>query len=141
MALWEPQPKTETAVAATAPSAAPDRQISYLRRSAVKKAHPGRATLPAHLPVEEIVLEPAAQDTTGLACNGRNITETLDYRPGRLIIIRRIRPKYARPTRNDATEIVVAELPSRPMDKGLSEPGLLAELCVAEYVDHLPFYR
>ena len=140
MALWE-EPKTETA-AATA-SAAPDQQISYLRRSAaVKKAHPGRASLPAHLPVEEIILEPVGQDIAGLECIGRDITETLDYRPGRLVIIRRIRPKYARPAAADgSTEVIVAELPSRPIDKSLAEPGLLAELCVAKYVDHLPFYR
>ena len=144
MALWE-EPKTETAAAmASVSAAAPEQQISYLRRrAAAKKAHPGRAGLPAHLPVEEIVLEPVGQDIAGLECIGRDITETLDYRPGRLVIIRRIRPKYARPAAaaDGSTEVLVAELPSRPIDKSLAEPGLLAELCVAKYVDHLPFYR
>ncbi len=45
--------------------------------------------------MEEIILEPEGQDTTGLQCIGREVTDTVDYRPGKPII-RRIRPKYAR---------------------------------------------
>jgi len=113
-------------------------EITYSRRK--KKAHPGRTKLPDHLPVEEIVLEPES-DTKGLECIGEEITDTLDYRPGKLVIIRRKRPKYAREEADGSTTILMAELPSRPIDKGIPEPGLLAELCVAKYVDHLPFHR
>ncbi|THH34239.1 IS66 family transposase, partial [Neolewinella litorea] len=130
MALW----------GQSVPAEPPKQEVTYTRRKP-KKAHPGRASLPDHLPVEEIVLEPQDVDTAGLECIGQEVTDTLDYRPGKLIIIRRIRPKYARAEADGSTTVVIAELPSRPIDKGIPEPGLLAELCVAKYVDHLPFYR
>ena len=37
--------------------------------------------------------------------------------------------------------VVVANLPERPIHKGIAESGLLAYLLVSKYVDHLPFYR
>ncbi|WP_168797678.1 IS66 family transposase [Neolewinella litorea] len=125
----------------SAPLPEPAKQEVTYTRHKPKKAHPGRASLPEHLPVEEIVLEPQGVDTAGLECIGQEVTDTLDYRPGKLVIIRRIRPKYARPEADGSTTVLVADLPSRSIDKGIPEPGLLAELCVAKYVDHLPFYR
>ncbi len=135
MALWD----EPAAAAQDAPVATPQ-TVTYTRGQA-KTAHPGRTAFPDHLPVEEIILEPENQDTAGLQCIGREVTDTLDYRPGKLVIIRRIRPKYARAEADGSTTVVIADLPSRPIDKGIPEPGLLAELCVAKYVDHLPFYR
>ena len=132
MALWD------QGEAAGAMPVEESKRITYSRRK--PKPHPGRAKLPDHLPVEEIVLEPEG-DTEGLECIGEEVTDTLDYRPGKLVIIRRRRPKYARPEADGSTTVLVAELPSRPIDRGIPEPGLLAELCVAKYVDHLPFYR
>lgn len=130
MALWEENVRPEPAM----------EEVTYTRRKP-KKAHHGRASLPDHLPVEEIVMEPQDIDTVGLERIGEEVTETLDYRPGKLVIIRRIRPKYARSEADGSTTVIIADLPSRPIDKGIPEPGLLAELCVAKYVDHLPFYR
>jgi transposase len=130
MALWEQ--------ASEAPPAT--EQVAYTRRKA-QKGHPGRAAFPDHLPVEEIILEPQGQDTAGLQCIGREVTDTLDYRPCQLVVIRRIRPKYAREEADGSTTVIIADLPNRPIDKGIPEPGLLAEICVAKYVDHLPFYR
>ena len=109
-----------------------------------RKPRPDLRKLPDHLPVEEHILEPEG-DIEGLACIGREVTDTIDYRPGKLVIIRRIRPKYARPTVDedgtDATEVLIAPLPRRPIERGLAEPGLLAQLCVDKFVDHLPLYR
>ncbi len=34
-----------------------------------------------------------------------------------------------------------AAAPSRPIDRGLAGPGLLAHVLVAKYADHLPLYR
>lgn len=112
-------------------------QITYSRK---KKAHPGRTKLPDNLPVEEVIIEPE-EDTTGMVEIGEDITETLDYKPGKLLKRRYIRKKYARPAADETTEIVIGELPERPIPKGIAEPGLLAHLFVAKYIDHLPFYR
>jgi hypothetical protein len=35
----------------------------------------------------------------------------------------------------------IAELPARPIDKGIAEAGLLASVVIEKYVDHLPIYR
>ena len=59
------------------------------------KAFP-RKPLPAHLPRTVIVLEPEG-DLSGLKCIGQEVTETLNWIPGRLEVMRRVRPKYVDP--------------------------------------------
>jgi len=100
---------------------------------------PRRQVLPAHLPRQEEVLEPDV-DTTGLRRIGQEVTETLDYVPARLVVRRRIRPKYVDP-QDPERGVIIADLPARPIDKGLAEPGLLAQVAIEKYVDHLPLYR
>ena len=121
-------------------------QITYTRK---KRKHPGRTTLPDHLPTEEILIEPE-QDTAGMKVIGQQITETLDYRPGVLLKRRYIRNKYARVAMdesqseepvNPSSPIIMGSLPPRPLPKCIAESGLLAHLIVAKFVDHLPFYR
>ncbi|MBI9066599.1 MAG: hypothetical protein JEZ09_04860 [Salinivirgaceae bacterium] len=58
-----------------------------------KKEHRGRMVLPTHLPVVETIIEPS-EDTTGMVCIGKEITEELDYTHAKLHINRIIRPKY-----------------------------------------------
>ena len=125
----------------------PDEPVATEQIAYERKKRSGRSDvrkLPDHLPVEEHILEPEA-DTTGLKRIGQEVTDTLDYRPGRLVIIRRIRPKYVQVTSTEAGDqtcrVLIAPLPSRPIERGLAEPGLLAQLCVDKYVDHLPLYR
>jgi len=125
-----PQPQTE--------------HISYERKKKPAKRE-GVRQLPDHLPVEEHVLEPT-EDTTGLKCIGQEVTDTIDYQPGRLVIVRRIRPKYVKHTMCEqqgvqTSNVLIAPLPSRPIERGLAEPGLLTQLCVDKYVDHLPLDR
>ena len=38
-------------------------------------------------------------------------------------------------------QVVQAPAPSRPIERGLAGPGLLAHVLVAKYADHLPLYR
>ncbi len=102
-----------------------------------KRGKPVRQALPAHLPRQVIVIEPAV-DRSGLKKIGEEITETLDYRPAKLIVIQRVRPKYVDP---ETDRILIAELPARPIDKGMAEAGLLASVVVEKYMDHLPVYR
>ena len=37
--------------------------------------------------------------------------------------------------------IVQAAAPSRPIDRGLAGPGLLAHVLTSKFCDHLPLYR
>jgi len=102
-----------------------------------RKRKPVRQALPDHLPREVIVIEPAV-DRSALRKIGEEVTETLDYRPARLIVIRRVRPKYVNPKTD---EIIIAQLPARAIDKGIAEAGTLAHVVIEKYVDHLPIYR
>ena len=36
---------------------------------------------------------------------------------------------------------MIGELPSRPIEKGIAGQGLLAQIVIDKYVDHLPIYR
>lgn len=98
---------------------------------------PSRNPLPASLPRQEIVIEPQ-EDITGMKKIGADITEELEYTPGKLFVKRYVRPKYARA---EGEGVVIGTLPSRPIEKGIAGPGLLAHVLISKYVDHLPLYR
>jgi len=111
-------------------------QVTYTRE--VKKSkHPGRLDFPAHIPVEEIVIEPE-QSTEGLVCIGQEITKELDFIPAKLFARHFIRNKYALP---NGEGIIIGKLPTRPIEKGIAGAGLLSNILVEKFVDHLPIYR
>src|ERR1700721_1308985 len=67
-----------------------------------QRAKPKRKPLPDHLPRQEIVHQPEADGActcpacgAGMAKLGEDVTEVLDYVPGRFQVIRHVRPKYA----------------------------------------------
>ncbi len=114
-------------------------KISYTRTQKPPKHTPdGRNPLPAHLPRVEKIIEPEDHDVSGLKKIGEEVTETLDYIPGKLIVNKYIRPKYALPKDEG---VVIANLPSRPIEKGIAEAGLLSHILIGKFVDHLPLYR
>jgi len=98
--------------------------------------------LPDHLPVEEIIIEPE-EDTTGMKCIGKEITDQLELIPAKLYIKRYIRPKYIKLQDDELLTYkgVIAELPVFPIEKGIAGPGLLAQIMIDKFVDHLPIYR
>jgi len=71
-------------------------QISYERKKATRKKHPGRTPIPAHFPVVETIVEPE-EDTEGLVKIGEEISEHVVYTPPVLVCHRTIRPKYIKP--------------------------------------------
>jgi transposase len=113
-------------------------KIEYTRRKTVKpQIPPSRNPLPDHLPRKEIVIEPL-EDITNLKKIGEQITEELEYKPGRLFVNRYIRPKYVR---ENGEGIIIGSLPDRPIEKGIPGPGLLSHILISKFVDHLPLYR
>lgn len=108
--------------------------------AAVRK--PARRPLPEHLPREMEVHVPQEQDCPAcggaLSKLGEDVSEVLEYVPARFKVIRHVRPKLSC-TKCDA--IVQAQAPSRPIERGLAGPGLLAHVLVSKYADHLPLYR
>lgn len=113
-------------------------EITYTRTTTTKKPnHKGRTPLPTHLARVVITLEPQ-ENTEGLKVIGKEITEELDYTPGKFFVNRYERTKYARV---DGSGILAASLPSRPIEKGIAGPGLLTQILIDKYADHLPLHR
>ena len=104
--------------------------------------HPGRSPLPAHLRREETILEPA-NIPDGSKKIGEEVTEELEYAPGELFVKKYVRPKYLLPQASGTVnaEIIIATMPIRPLEKAIAGPGLLAQVVIDKYVDHLPLYR
>lgn len=106
--------------------------------------HPGRSPLPKHLPVKEIVLEPL-EDTTDMVRIGQEISDSLQYEPSRYFIQRIVRPKYApKPaaqTIEEPVRIAIAELPQSGFAKCMAGTGVIAQILIDKYCDHLPLYR
>ena len=98
--------------------------------------------LPEHLPVVEEVIEPepVKAQPEQWRCIGQEVSEQLDYEPARFLCRRLIRKKYVHRTEVDAVP-VIAPLPERLLDRSLPAPGLLAQILVGKYCDHLPLYR
>jgi transposase len=114
--------------------------IQYTRKQkkeSTEKIQTGRMKLPADLPREQVLLEPQ-EDVSGMKKIGEEITEELERIPGKLFVRQYVRSKYARP---QGDGVVIAELPARPIDKGIPGPGLLAQIVIDKYTDHLPIHR
>jgi transposase len=110
-----------------------------------RKAKRGSAAreLPEHLPRRTVVHQPAGGctcDACGVTLReiGQDVSEMLEYEPGNFHVIRHVRPKLAC---GGCQTIHQADAPSRPIERGLPGPGLLAHVLVSKYTDHLPLYR
>ena len=121
-----------------------------LRKTPVKtnRNHPGRIPIPEHLERVEIVLDvPEAQKTcadTGkpLKQIGWEVSEKLEYRPGKLIVNVYKRPKYgASESDVEGPGVLIAPMPDHPIERCKADVGLLSYIIVSKFADHLPLYR
>jgi transposase len=98
--------------------------------------------LPEHLPREVVTHAPdgdCCSDCGGqLRQFGEDISEQLEYVPDSFKVIRHVRPKFAC---TGCDRIVEAPAASRPIERGLAGPGLLAHVILSKFGDHLPLYR
>ncbi|MDI1246569.1 MAG: IS66 family transposase [Rhodoferax sp.] len=105
------------------------------------RQQPKRAALPAELPRVEVRHDPDST-TCGCGCQlkriGEDISEKLDYTPGVMTVQRHIRGKWAC---TQCETLIQAPVPAQIIDKGIPTSGLLAQVLVAKYSDHLPLYR
>lgn len=102
-----------------------------------------RGRLPAHLPRVEQIIEPKSKlcpcGCGEMAKIGEDISERLDLIPAQLRVLVTRRPKYA--CRRCAGAVVQAHAPERVVPGGLPTQALIAQVIVAKFGDHLPFYR
>ena len=123
-------------------------EIEALRPAAKpsEKKSPKRQALPPHLPRREFRHEP---ESTTCVCGqpmkriGEDVAEKLDYEPGVFTVERHVRGKWACACCHQKGEGRIVQAPVAPhiIDKGLPTAGLLAQVLVAKYLDHLPLYR
>ena len=105
------------------------------------KQQPKRAVLPPVLPRTEHRHEP---DSTTCSCGcqmkriGEDVAEKLDYAPGVFTVERHVRGKWVC---TKCETLVQAPVAPHIIDKGIPTTGLLAQVLVAKYQDHLPLYR
>jgi transposase len=70
---------------------------------------------------------------------GVETSNQLDYQPAQVFVIEHQRVKYA--CKCCAGQVVLAPKPPQPLDKALPGPGLLAQIIVDKYLDHIPLHR
>jgi transposase len=103
---------------------------------------PRRKPLPAQLPREDRRHEPEGRACPAcggaLHAIGEDVSEVLDYVPAQFTVIRHVRPRFAC---RSCESIHQMPMPSLPIERGRPGPGLLAQVLVAKFCDHLPLYR
>ena len=126
------------------PGKAPEPVVAEAARRSTAQSPPRERgpRLPEHLPVIEEVIVPepvmlAPQDWRRI---GEEVSDKLDYEPGRFLCRRTVRPKDVQRGVLDAVPIV-APLPDSLLERSIATPGLLAQILVSKYCDHLPLYR
>lgn len=112
----------------------------------------GRRRLPSNLEREKVIHDLPEEEKPCPCCGklrhiiGKETHEQLDYIPAKVKVIEHVRLKYGCPhceanASPDGPQIVTAEKPLSPIEKGLAAPGLLSYVIVSKYGDHLPLHR
>jgi transposase len=130
------EPAPETPSATTKPNGAPH----------------GRRQIPADLPRERVIHDLPEEEKPCPCCGqmrcviAKEVHEKLDYVPAKIKVIEHVRLTYAcraceQAAAESGPQIVTADQPLSPIEKGLAAPGLLAYVMVSKYSDHLPLHR
>jgi transposase len=135
--LFDLTPPEETEV--PAPLQEPRQQIAGHTRRRRRELDLSR--LPHHR--HELDL-PEAEKTCGCCgrakdCIGEDVTTILEHVPSKLEVHEHVRPKYA--CRYCKNGVSSPPPPERPIARGIAGPGLIAQIVVSKFGDHLPLYR
>jgi len=111
-----------------------------------RRPHPGRQSLPEHLPRVERILACAPEQETCQGCGketvviGYDQSERLDIEPAKYFVEVTKREKRACP-HCEEQGVMAAPLPPQIIDKGLASNQVVIDTVVQKYCDHLPLYR
>ncbi|WP_139128200.1 IS66 family transposase zinc-finger binding domain-containing protein, partial [Escherichia coli] len=101
-----------------------------------------RKPFPESLPRDEkrlLPTEPCCPECGGsLSYLGEDAAEQLELMRSAFRVIRTVREKHAC---RRCDRIVQAPAPSRPIERGIAGPGLLARVLTSKYAEHIPLYR
>ena len=110
----------------------------------------GRRPKPSDLPRERVEVDLSDAEKRCPCCAtvrvrvGQEVSERLDYRPASLFVREIARPTYVCRSCERAghdPQFAQARLPDEVIPRGGVGPGLLAQVVVAKFVDHLPLNR
>jgi len=116
-------------------------EVLKAKPSTTPKLQPKRAALPAQFPRRIIAHEPEnTQCNCGCSLEriGEDISEKLDYTPGVFVVEQHVRGKWVC---RSCERLIQAPVQPQVIDKGIPTAGLLAQVLIAKYMDHLPLYR
>jgi transposase len=101
-----------------------------------------QARWPSDLPVVEEIIDPDQVKACPQSWRyiGKEVSEQLDYQPAHFLCRRLIRRKYVPRFDQDGAP-VIAPLPESLQERCIAAPGLLAQILISKYCDHLPLYR
>jgi transposase len=139
LALFDAQSQPEAA-----PEPEPNTSLGVIVREH-RRGGGGRGPLPENLSRERVEHDLTEHEKACPECGqtreriGSETSEQLEYVPAVLKVIEHVRYKYA--CRRCQEHVAIAPAPSKPIEKGLPGPGLLAQLVVSKYSEHLPLYR
>jgi transposase len=111
--------------------------LYHRKKNNSKRTDYSKLDIPDSLERITTIIEPLDR-TDDMVEIGQEVTELLAITPQKFYVKRIVRPKYARPNKEG---IVIAELPSRPIQGGKVDVSLLVMLLLDKYIDHLPLYR
>ena len=104
-----------------------------------------RKPLPEFLPRERIEHDLSEEEkfcslhNISLVKISEDVSEQLEIIPEQIKVLQHVRPKYKCPCCEGGIKQQPA--PLRAIPGSMASSGLLAYICVAKYVDHLPLYR
>ncbi|RME80155.1 MAG: IS66 family transposase [Caldilineae bacterium] len=133
----------------TTPPAEPEPPVKETHVPAHTRRVPRRRPAPKELPVVEVVHD-IPEHAKLCSCSHplteirREVSEQIEIVPGRIVVIRHVRPLYAcKACEGIEAEhpVKIAPPPPQILPKSIAGPGLLADILVAKFVDHIPFYR
>ena len=115
------------------------------------KGH-GRRRMPPNLERQKVIHDLPEDQKPCPCCGklrhiiGKQTHEQFDYVPAKVKVIEHIRLTYGCPhceanVSPAGPQMVTADKPSQPIEKGLAAPGLLSYVMVSKYADHLPLHR
>lgn len=140
----EPESESEPPLPLTSPP--PDDEVAGKHK---KKGH-GRQKAAKELRRETQVIDVPESEKRCPCCGsekiciGQDKTERHDYQPPKIFIRETVRPTYmCRECEQQGRPIQASQapLPPEPIPRSIAAAGLLAQLIVSKYWDHLPLYR
>ena len=101
-----------------------------------------KVRIPEGTPSEEVIIDPdeVKADPEAYECIGEELSKELDVVPHPYFLRITRRRKYKSKTDRSRPPLL-APMPPRLIEGSLASPGLLVDITLKKYMDHLPLYR